>query len=249
MPLKVTGTPVRPDLEQDTYPAVCIGVYDLGTVTYKNSKYEPKPTIAFVFEFPDVPDEEGFPKTKHVEFSAGLSPKSNLRKFLVAWRGKEFDDSEIKDFDVRPFLGKPCQIQIVHRAGTGEKSDSVYANIGSIMKPARGQIGPEPSRTPAYFDLADGDPRIPGAVPEDIKAKIVASPEYADLKAGRTAMAAKPAGKQGPPAEVAALVKAVGLSWPYSESDVEDKFDPEKHGGDVEYDALMSLASDAGAPF
>ena len=74
------------------------------------------------FELPNLtkefkPGEGQKPFSIGKEYTLSLSSKSNLYKDLVSWRGKPFTEEELEGFDLSKLLGKPCQIQIIHKQG------------------------------------------------------------------------------------------------------------------------------------
>ena len=236
MALTVTNKPFVTDIAEDTYPAVCIGIFDIGTVDNPRfNKQQDK--VVFLFEVPDLVDAEGWPRTINEEWAASLDDRSHLLRHLRSWMGRSLAPEEKKNFSLKSLLGQPCQLEIVHGRGKGEKSDNVYANIGGVRKPARGQVGPEPRRQPLYFDFADGHSRIPEGTPEYIAKKIAAAPQWKNIQAGRAAedygdgkkgIVAPPSGPpkngQQAPAEIVDVLNEIGLAYPYDQDELDSKF-------------------------
>ena len=101
MSLKIkrkSGTSVPP-MEAGTYPAVCIGIVDLGeqySETFK--KYSDK--LLIIWEIPSQTieiDGEDKPRWLSKDFAASLHEKSVLHKILVSWRGKAFTEKELTE--------------------------------------------------------------------------------------------------------------------------------------------------------
>lgn len=68
-------------------------------------------------------------------FTASLHEKANLRKFLKSWRGRDFTEEELKNFDLENVVSVNCQIQVIHNiSGKGKK----YANVAAIVPPRKG---------------------------------------------------------------------------------------------------------------
>lgn len=119
------------------FQAVCAEVIDLGhsTKTFRNDAGQDESRsvheIQYVFQLNKVDDETG--KRFNVRsrpFNLILSEKSNLRAFLLAWRGHDLTDAELAPPGVDVDLtGRNAIISVVHNK-VGDKS---YANIGSIM--------------------------------------------------------------------------------------------------------------------
>jgi hypothetical protein len=62
-------------------------------------------------------------------YTASLGTKANLRKDLEQWKGKPFNEFELKGFDIERLVGVNCLINIVLES----KGENTYANVGSIM--------------------------------------------------------------------------------------------------------------------
>lgn len=246
MPLTVSDSkPFVTDIPEDEYIAVCIGVFDVGTV-HSEKFGKDSERVLFLFEIPELKDPEGWPKTTNKEYTASLDPKSNLYKDVISWRGKGFAPGEMKNFSLKSFLGKPASLLIVHNRGKGDRADNVYANIQQIRNLQKGVVAPAPSREPLFFDFADGVASIPEGTPEFIQKKIMSAPEWTALKTGRpmkpgspAAPAAKP-GQQAPEG-VVDLISQMGLDWPYNDDDLDAAFKPELFTQE-QYDFLKSFS-------
>lgn len=106
-----------------TYGARCIKVVDLGTQIVKEFESEntkEKHQVMITWELPNeiIEDGElaGKPYGVSRFYSAILSEKSNLRKDLEAWRGRNFTKEELAGFNLKAILGKPCMVSVVHSA-------------------------------------------------------------------------------------------------------------------------------------
>lgn len=243
MPLTVPASkPFVTDVPEGSFVAVCIGIYDLGTVPSK--QYEPSEKVLFLFEIPDLPDKEGFPMTVNCQYSQSLNPKSNLYKAVVSWRGRGFGKGEMDKFSLKTFLGQPAYLLIVHNQGKGEKAANVYANVAQISALQKGVPAPKPSREPLYFDFADKKAVIPDGVPDFVRKQIEASPEWLALKTGRTdgggARKTSPAPQSGDqaPAEIVGLLNEIGLAYPYNVEELDRLFQPDVMSQE-DYDLLL----------
>lgn len=124
------------------HSAVCVDIIDLGMVeTTWNGKTKQSHKCRIVFEISEE-NEQGQRHTVREQFTASLSEKAALRKFLESWRGKPFTDDELKGFDLEALWCAPALIQVVHQA----RGDKTYANISSIMKLPKGVGRLEPSK-------------------------------------------------------------------------------------------------------
>jgi hypothetical protein len=178
MGLKVTESkPFVTDIPEDTYSAVCVGVFDLGTV--HNEKFNKDDhNVMFLWELIGVSDNEGQPKTIQQQYTASLGEKANLRKMLTNWRGRAFNTQELENFDVRVLLGKPCQLLVIHNESKG----NVYANIQNVSGWPKGVPAPK-RRLPLLTFEFGVNVVIPDRTPEWIERKIMSAPEWADREA------------------------------------------------------------------
>jgi hypothetical protein len=120
------------------HKARCIQMVHIGTY---NKPYQGKdrsvnevritwelPTELNVFKEGEAPR----PFTISQTYTLSLNEKANLRKMLEGWRGKKFEEGEVKAFDISVLVSKPCMLQVVHetKKGTTDK----YANIQNVIK-------------------------------------------------------------------------------------------------------------------
>lgn len=153
------GSGVSP-IEEGTYFAVCYGLIDVGDVYSENfDKCTQKFSILWelVGAEPLHIDGKEINRTVSKSYSRSLNPKSNLRKDLRAWRGREFTEEELNKFDMLNILGAPCQIQIVNATSNGK----TYSNIAAIMNLPKGMQKPVPTLERIYWDFEEheiGDP-------------------------------------------------------------------------------------------
>lgn len=114
-----------------TYQAICIGVYDIGEQESNfNGEKSKRHQVLFCFEV-DVRMEHGEYKGKRFVISKrynwSLFDKSTLRKDLESWRGKKFDQNELKSgIDLEKCIGLNCLISITQ--------NGKYTNVGAVLK-------------------------------------------------------------------------------------------------------------------
>jgi hypothetical protein len=146
------GKERAPILEANVYPAACAMVVDLGTqhsAQFATSRHQ----VCIIWEVAGETVEingETLPRHIGKYFTLSLDERSNLRKILQSWRGKPFDAEELKGFDLKNVLGKPCQLQVIHKSG----ERGTYATVDAIMAMSRGMVKPEASGT-VFFDMSD----------------------------------------------------------------------------------------------
>ncbi len=182
---KKSGSSVPP-MEAGTYPAVCVGIVDLGE-QYNEAfkKYTDK--MLFIWEIPSQTieiDGEDKPRWLSKDFSASLHEKSNLYQTLVSWRGKAFTEAELTEdengdmqFSVLEMLGSGCFLQVI----VEEKDGNSYNRITSVIALAVGMSTP-PTETPLIaFDIDRWDNEAFKSLPEWIQERIKKSTQYQKL--------------------------------------------------------------------
>src|SRR5688500_16675950 len=112
--------------------AICNAVVDLGLQPGSGRYPDPKPQVYIRFELPtesitytkDGHEITG-PMTIGRTFTASMSEKANLRKFLESWFGKKFPtDNAAADFDLKNILGRKCLLNIkIGRASCRERGE------------------------------------------------------------------------------------------------------------------------------
>ena len=165
-----SGPSIAP-VEEGTHLGVCSMLIDLG-LQYSEMYKKSSRKVLIGWELPDETieiDGEMKPRVLSKRYTANLSEKSNLRKDLASWRGRDFTPEELKAFDLKNIVGASCLITVIH-SKNGEKT---YANIQSIVKLPKGMPKGTLSEPPVIFDL-DNDPvekvdDLPGWIAEIIK--------------------------------------------------------------------------------
>jgi hypothetical protein len=74
--------------------------------------------------------DDGKPMIQSAEYTWSLNEKSNLRRDLEAWRGKAFDEQELKGFDIKKVLGQFCMVNITHRESGGSHLHQARSTAG-----------------------------------------------------------------------------------------------------------------------
>jgi len=107
-----------------TGKGVCV---DVTPLRKQQSQFGERDVFKIVFEV-DAEKDEG---TRFCVWSRNFTPtlneKSNLRKFLRGWLGRDLTKAELEGFDTETLIGKPAQVVVVHE----HKDDEVYANIAA----------------------------------------------------------------------------------------------------------------------
>lgn len=160
--------------------ARCIRIIDIGT---QKGEYQGQPTfkrqIIIGWELPaelmTAGDHAGKPFTVSKFYTASLHEKAGLRKDLAAWRTRDFTEEELKGFDDKALLGKPCMISV----GLSEKGK---AKVNAVMSLPKGTIVPPQANPTLHFSLDDFDQAKFDALSDGYKKLILASPEYHQIK-------------------------------------------------------------------
>lgn len=186
--VKEEGTSRIAPIAEGSYPAVCVGLIDLGL---QNREFEGRKkcrrqvTIVWELVGETIETSEGeLPRTINKTYTASLHERSGLRKDLKSWRGREFTAEELKGFDLQNILGAPCLLQIVHK----NTPNGVYANIAAIMSLPKGMPRPAPVSAPVLFDI-DAESAVEdfANLPEWIQKRIIASPTWEERVGDRVA--------------------------------------------------------------
>ncbi len=182
---KKSGSSVPP-MEAGTYPAVCVGIVDLGeqySETFK--KYSDK--LLVIWEIPSQTieiDGEDKPRWLSKDFSASLNEKSNLYQTLVSWRGKAFTENELTEdengfiqFSVLDMLGTGCFLQVI----VEEKDGNSYNRITSVISLPAGMSAPTTETPLIAFDMDAWDDEVFNSLPVWIQDRIKKSTQYQKL--------------------------------------------------------------------
>jgi hypothetical protein len=143
--------------------AICNAIVDLGmqkgTVMYPAPKHQ----VYLRFELPNetvkyIKDgrEMSGPMSIGRRFTASMSGKANLRKFVESWFGKPFPtDEAAADFDLSVLLGRKCLLNVTHNEKPGGKT---YANISNATPIPKGMQADFAQQNPSInFDITQPD--------------------------------------------------------------------------------------------
>ena len=169
--------------------ARCYRIIDLGTQRseyMRQEKYGAK--VMFQFEVHGEDDKgkplqtsDGRPLSIAKSYTVTLSEKSNLRKDLQMWRGREFTAEELRGFELKNVLGAWAMLTVVHTESNGK----TYSNIASVnpvpvnMKKAG---MPEGVNETKMFLIEEPDMALFDTFSENLKKKIESSPEWQESR-------------------------------------------------------------------
>ena len=168
------------------YPAVLIGLIDIGTHTHVyNGKQITGRKLFLCWELTGENDSNGQAFVIAQDYTWSLHKKANLRALIEGWFGRSLSDAE--EFDIISLLGKECCLTVSEGQTPNGKKFSEIKGVGPTMK---GQVVPPPTRELFAFNVgllnSSGDAvEIPEWVPRNYGRPIVdeikASAEFQDL--------------------------------------------------------------------
>ena len=112
--------------------AVCV---DITPLRKRQSQYGEQDVFKVVFEVDMDREEGGHYCVWSRNFTPTLNEKSNFRKFLRGWFGRDLTEEELKDFETDSLIGKAAQVVVVHEFKDGE----TYANIAACTPHRNGE--------------------------------------------------------------------------------------------------------------
>ena len=165
--------------------SICYAVIDLGTQhkeaasgEWGSSEARDVKEILVMWEIPAEmvtyeKDGQEITRPQAISFfyTCSLNEKANLRKHLEAWRGKAFTQDELDGFRVDDIVGKPCMLNIVHKANGKAKITGVASMPKGIPVPAQ-------TNDSLVFDLDAFNQDVFDKIPEGIQNIIKKSAEW-----------------------------------------------------------------------
>ena len=122
--------------------------------------------------------KDGRPFAMFKNYTLSWSEKANLRLDLQSWRGKAFDQEEMRKFDLKTVLGAWCMLNVIERPGT---NGNIYANVNGVtpVPTIIKQSGlPKAVNPDELFNLQEPDMAIFANFSDNLKAKITSSPQW-----------------------------------------------------------------------
>ncbi len=156
-----------------TYVGTCYRLIDQGTQRNDyQGKVQYKRDVMIGFELTELMDD-GRPLQVTAWVTQSLHEKSTLRKWLIAWRGRDYTPEELDKFDPRKLLGQPAMLTVVLTKGGKSKVEGVSKLVAGMDKPTL--VNPT-----TYFSLEreEFDREIFDSLSDGIKNKIRQSPEF-----------------------------------------------------------------------
>lgn len=149
MPIIIKET-TGPQVPVGTHIAVCYRIVDLGT--QPDSGFGEKQKVVIFWELPHeriVVEGKERPMGMSRFYTKTLSKRGNLRKDLVAWRGREFTKEELEGFELRNILGKPCQLSVV-------ANEQGKSQVDAVVAVPKGMAVPPPLNPIMEYSIEEG---------------------------------------------------------------------------------------------
>lgn len=123
--------------DEGSFRAVCV---DVTPLKKQMSKFGEREVFQLVFETSAPPMEDGSPRCVWSRgFTPSLNEKSNFRKFLRQWRGRDLTPAEEVEFDTETLIGVPANLVIVHEHG---ENDQFFSNIAACTRCLENPLSP-----------------------------------------------------------------------------------------------------------
>lgn len=180
-----TGT-TRELTPAGNYIARCYSMIQIGTITdniqgVEKTLHKVRIGWEFPLELKVFNEEKGEQPLVHSEeYTLSMHEKSNLRKMLASWRGRDFTADEAKSFDITALLGKACMVNIIHAPSKSDPT-KIYANIGSVSSIPKGMDVPEQINLTFELSYDNFSWDKFNTLPDFIKEKMKRSIEFAAL--------------------------------------------------------------------
>ncbi len=157
-----------------THPARCISVIDIGT---QKTAYGEKGQVWLAWELLNELRSDGAPHVIGKRFTASLNKKAGLRAALDSWRGRPLSQEELKGFDLKNVLGKPCLVSVTRE----EKDDGKeIAVISSVVQAPKGMAIPPATTELIGFEIDSDNETVLEKVPEFLQKLVKESQEWTD---------------------------------------------------------------------
>jgi hypothetical protein len=126
--------------------------------------------------------KDGRPFAMFKNYTLSWSEKATLRIDLQSWRGKPFTAEEMRRFDLKTVLGAWCMLNVIERQGNDGKMYVNVANITPVPSVVKQHGLPTAINKNEIFNLAEPDMEMFNSFSENLKKKIMASPEWEKLQ-------------------------------------------------------------------
>ena len=177
----VSGKSGGPRVPAGTHAGRCISVIDLGTQS--GGAFSAARKVYVGFELPEILIEDGEfrgqPRIMGMTMTASLGKRATLRKVLVSWRGQEFEEAELRGFDMTKLLGRTAMLNVIHKPS----DNGLSSVIDSVVRIPKGLVVPPQVHKSTTLSLNQQGftTTTYQQLPDWMREKIAASPEYRAL--------------------------------------------------------------------
>ncbi len=182
MPITAKESEVKFELvPAGNHIARCYSMIEIGTEEQefqgkKKSLYKVRVTWELPNEkkvFDPSKGEQPFSISK--DYTLSMFDQAALRQDLESWRGKPFNETEAKAFDITKLIGVPCLLNVVH---TKSQKGSDYSKIAGVTPLPKGFICPPQVNTSFVFAYDEWNDQKFAGLPEYLRKRIEATPEF-----------------------------------------------------------------------
>lgn len=114
------------------------------------------------------------PMTINKTYTLSLGEKASLRKDLSAWRGRDFNEEELKGFNISNVIGVYCMLNVT----ISESNGKTYSNVAGISPLHKSMQKPAAVHKNQIFDLDNPDMEVFSSFHEKLQDYIKSSPEW-----------------------------------------------------------------------
>lgn len=159
-----------------THIARCVGLIGIGThkQSWNGEEYF-RDDVVIMWELPHEARSDGKPFLVNQTYTRSLGKKANLRHALVAWRGRDFTNDELKEFELKNILDKGCQIVLT-------RNDKDYVNVTAVAGVPKGSQLPDATYELVYYDVYEHDEDAFKQLSTYFQDKITGSYEYREQR-------------------------------------------------------------------
>ena len=126
--------------------------------------------------------KDGRPFAMFKNYTFSWAEKANLRADLQSWRGKPFSQEEMRRFDLKNVLGAWCMLNVIEKPGADNKMYVNVAGVAPVPAMIKNAGLPTAVNPNEMFTLSDPDMTMFQSFSDNLKKKIMASPEWEKLQ-------------------------------------------------------------------
>lgn len=171
---------------EGTYIARIYRLLELGEFesTFKDTFGNPivQKKIDITFELPfETRDFGGVQKPMVIsqEYTLAVNDKANLRALIHSVENRAIKDDEAERYDILSIVGKPLQIQIIHKTSA---SGNTYVKVEKTLGMTKGSTCPEQFNGSQILTYDNWSEELFQSLPKFIKEKMEGTLQYKQMK-------------------------------------------------------------------